>query len=177
MTIMTKWTIVHYKKGTMTMTSAFYITHTDSIGGDWYMLMARKTHFCISCGGDLNKRLEVLKDCVKRHRTEQRLLDSLSRLDCGGKVSPATFEQREEYFREKGEDFKDLVESVVLEALKEAREEDKANNPLTKARTRLQKAGGVKTIAKAQEVSPAIDTATKKDSPKLLRKPRVFNRK
>ena len=163
------------------MMDAMYITATESYGGTWYMLMARKTHFCISCGGDLNKRLEVLKSCVKSYRTEQRLLDSLERLDCGGRVSPATFEQREDYYREHKEDYEDLVHSIVREALAEAREEDKLNNPLNKAKARLKKAGGVKTTgtksSAAQEVSPSLIPEPKKDSPTLLRKPRVFNRK
>lgn len=163
----------------MTMTGAFYLTATNTVGGMWYMLFARKTHFCISCGGDLDTRLRVLKDCVKRHRTEDRLLDSLSRLDCGGKVSPATFEQREKDFQEHGKDYEDLVHSIVMEALAEAREEDKAKNPLRKTKSRLQKAGGVKTTMTksfaAQEVSPKVDETT---TPKILRKkPKVFNRK
>ena len=162
----------------MTMTGAFYITATNVIGGTWYMLMATKTHFCISCGGDLDTRLRVLKDCVKRHRTEERLLDSLARLDCGGKVSPATFEQRERYYKEHGKDYEDLVRSTVLEAFEEAREEDKANSPLRKTRTRLKKAGGVKTIVKTQEVSPKKDSSPVKDSPQFLRKkPKVFKHK
>ena len=156
------------------MMDALYLTATESYGGTWYMLLTRKTHFCISCGSDLDVRLRVLKDYVKRYRTEQRLLDSLERLDCGGKVSPATFEQREDYFREHGEDYKDLVQTTVLEALAEARAEDKANNPLRKAKARLQKAGGTKTIVKSQEASPCVDET---HVPKILRKPRVFNRK
>ena len=159
------------------MTGAFYLMTTESSAGTWYMLMVRKTHFCISCGGDLTRRLEVLKSTVKTYRTEQRLLDGLSELDGGGKVSPATFEQREDYFREHGEDYEDLVHSIVMEALSEAREEAKAHNPLTRARTRLQKAGGVKTITETQEVSPAVEATTTQDSPKILRKPRVFNHK
>lgn len=159
------------------MTSAFYITATESYGGTWYMLMTRKTHFCISCGGDLNKRLEVLKDCAKKYRTEQRLLDSLSRLDCGGRVSPATFEQREEYFREHGEDYEDLVHSIVREALAEALAEERANSPLTKTKNRLRKAGVVKSTA-SRELSPPLDpTPAEKDFPKITRRPKVFNRK
>ena len=159
------------------MTEAFYLMTTESSAGTWYMLMVRKTHFCISCGSDLQRRLEVLKSTVKTYRTEQRLLDALSQLDCGGKVSPATFEQREEYYREHGEDYKDLVKSTVLEALAMAREEDKVNSPLNKTKARLQKAGGVKTITDTIEESPAVEQTTTQDSPKILRKPRVFNRK
>lgn len=159
------------------MTDALYITATPSYGGTWYMLMTRKTHFCISCGGDLEKIKRVLKSCVKDYRTEQRMLDSLERLDCGGRVSPATFEQREEYFREHGEDYEDLVHSIVLEAFEEARAEDKANSPLTKTKNRLRKAGMAKTIA-SQALSPQIDPIpAEQDFPKIVRKPKVFNRK
>lgn len=156
------------------MIQAFYILATNTVGGKWYQLMTTKTHFCISCGGDLTKRLEVLKDCVKRHRTEERLLDSLSRLDCQGKVSPATFAQREKDFLERGKDYEDLVHSIVLEALAEAREEDKENSPLRKTKSRLQKAGWKTKSCVVKEVSPKVDYTP---SPTILRKPRVFNRK
>ena len=159
------------------MTGAFYISASESYGGTWYMLNTRKTHFCISCGMDLEKRLKVLKSCVKDYRTEERLLDSLSRLDCEGKVSPATFAQREDYYLVHGKDYEDLVKSIVLEALAEAREEDKANSPLRKTKSRLQKAGWQTKSSVAKEVSPRLDPEPKKDSPKILRKPRVFNRK
>jgi hypothetical protein len=159
------------------MTGAFYLMTPPNSCGEWYMLMVRKTHFCISCGGDLQRRLEVLKSTVKDYRTEQRLLDALERLDCGGRVSPATFEQREEYFQEHSEDYEDLVKSIVLEALAEAREEDKANSPLRKAKARLQKAGGAKTSTKTQEVKPIEVRAAQQVPPTILRKPRVFNRK
>ena len=66
------------------------------------------------------------------------------------------------------------MQTTVLEALAEARAEDKANNPLRKAKARLQKAGGTKTIVKSQEASPCVDETP---VPKILRKPRVFNRK
>lgn len=156
----------------MTMTSAFYLTATESYGGLWYQLIVRRTHFCISCGTNFDKIREVLKSYVKDYRTEQRLLDALDRLDCGGRVSPATFRQREDYFHEHQEDYEDLVHSTVLEALAEAREEDKANNPLRKTKTRLQRAGGIKTIQKTIEVTPQEDY-----TPTILRRPRVFNRR
>ena len=160
------------------MTEAFYLTATSSLSGTWYMLLIRRTHFCISCGTDLDKILQVLKSYVKDYRNEQRLLTAMDNLDYGGRVSPATFEQREEYYKEHGEDYEDLVESTVLEALAEAREEDKANNPLRKARNRLQKAGGIKTPpVKTQEVKPIEVRSAQQAYPKLLRKPKVFNRK
>lgn len=142
------------------------------------MLMATKTHFCISCGSDLDTRLRVLKDCVKRHRTEDRLLESLSKLDCGGKVSPATFKQREDYYQKHRKDYEDLVKSIVLEGLREAREEDKANNPFRKTTSRLKKAGRTLSPKKTTEEKPKEDSTPAKDSQVILRKkPRVFNHK
>ena len=142
------------------------------------MLMATKTHFCISCGSDLDKRLEVLKDCVKRHRTEERLLESLSKLDCSGKVSPATFQQREDYYQKHGKDYEDLVKSIVLEGLREAREEDKANSPLRKTTSRLKRAGRTMPMRKTTEESTKKVSTPAEDSPKFLRKkPRVFKHK
>lgn len=159
------------------MVGTFYITANESYNRTWYQLIVRKTHFCVSCGVELEKILTVLKSYVKDFRTETRLLVALSQLECGGKVSPATFEQREDYYREHGEDYEDLVDSVVLEALKEAREEDKVNNPLNRARNRLQKAGGVKMNVKTKEESTVEVKCAQQAPPKLLRKPRVFNRK
>lgn len=161
------------------MTNAFYLTATPTVGGTWYKLMTTKTHFCISCGSDLDTRLRVLKDCVKRHRTEDRLLESLSKLDCGGRVSPATFKQCEEYYKEHGKDYDDLVKSIVLEGLAEAREEDKANNPFRKATTRLKRAGKAMPVkTSGEEKSPKKDSTTSKDYCKVLRsRPKVFKHK
>lgn len=159
------------------MLNTFYLMTTKEHSSLWYMLMVRDTHFCLSCGDELERILTLIKDYVKTYRTRERLLRVLSELDGQGKVSPATFDQREDYFRAHGEDYMDLVHSVVLEALAEARQEDKVNSPLNKARTRLRKAGGVNTITKSQEVSPKVDSTPTKDSPAILRKPRVFNRK
>ena len=160
------------------MTEAFYLTATPTVGGTWYKLMTTRTHFCISCGSDLDTRLRVLKDCVKRHRTEERLLESLSKLDCGGKVSPATFKQCEDYYQKHGKDYEDLVKSIVLEGLREAREEDKANNPFRKTTSRLKKAGRTMPPRKTVEEKPKEVSTPAKDSTVILRKkPRVFNRK
>lgn len=159
------------------MTTAFYISATETFGGTWYMLMVKDYHFCISCGSDLDKIIKSLRRCVKRNRTKERLLRELSGLDCGGRVSPATYEQREEYFRAHGEDYADLVHSTVVEALAEAREEDKKNSPLRKTTTRLKKAGMIKAVADTTEERTKETTPPAEDSPKILRKPRVFKHK
>ena len=141
------------------------------------MLLVRDTHFCISCGSDLDKIVTALRRSVKRNKTKERLLRELSGLDCGGTVSPATFEQREEWYESHGQDYADLVHSTVVEALREAREEDKENSPLRKTTNRLKKVGVIKAVAETIEDSVQKDSTPAKDSPKILRKPRVFNRK
>lgn len=160
------------------MTNTFYICATENISGTWYMLIVRDTHFCVSCGGDLNKILTVLRRYVKRERTKERLLRELSGLDCGGKVSPATFNQREEYYQAHGKDYEDLVHSTVVEALQEAREEDKKNSPLRKTTNRLKKVGRISPIEKTIKETPKEVPIPTKDSPKFLRKkPKVFKHK
>ena len=159
------------------MTGAYYIAHSPTIGGTWYMLLVRETHFCIACGSDLERLIECLKKNVKRNRRPERLLRELSGLDCGGKVSPATFEQREEWYQLHGEDYAHLVHSTVVEALHEAREEDKANSPLRKTTNRRKKVGWIKAVAETVEEHKQVDSPPAQDSPKILRKPRVFNRK
>lgn len=159
------------------MTGAYYIAYNETIGGTWYMLMVTETHFCISCGSDLEKILANLKKNVKRNRRPERLLRELSGLECGGRISPATFEQREEWYRSHGQDYAHLVKSTVEEALHEAREEDKKNSPLRKTTNRLKKVGRITAVAKTVEEQPKKDSTPPQDSPKILRKPRVFNRK
>ena len=124
------------------------------------MLVVKDLHFCICCGSDLDNILKSLKKCVKRTRRKEVLLRELRGLECGGKVSPATFEQREEWYRQHGEDYADLVHSTVVEALHEAKE-----------------VGRIKALAKTIEEQPKEDSTPTQDSPKILRKPRVFNRK
>ena len=159
------------------MTNTFYIAHHRTVGGDWYMLIVRDTHFCLSCGSDLDRIVTALRRCVKRTRTKERLMRELRGLECGGTISPATFDQREVWYREHGKDFFDLVHSTVEEALKEAREEDKENSPLRKTQSRLKRAGKISPLAKTIEESPKEDLPPEKDSPKILRKPRVFKHK
>lgn len=158
------------------MTKTFYIAHHDTAGGDWYMLIVRDTHFCLSCGGDLERLLKSLKRCVKRTKTKERLMRELSGLECEGKVSPTTFDQREQWYRLHGEDYADLVHFTVLEALKEVREEEKENSPLRKTTKRLQKVGRLSPLPTEERTTESTPTP-QEDSLRLLKKPKVFNRK
>lgn len=159
------------------MTSTYYIEYRESYGGTWYMLNVRDTHFCIACGSDLERITKSLRNSVKRHRNRERLLKALRGLDCGGRVPPAVFNQREEWYRLHGKDYEDLVISIVVDALREAREEDKANSPLRKTTNRLKKVGVIKAVAETTKDSVQKDSTPPQDSPKILRKPRIFNRK
>ena len=160
------------------MTDTFYIAYDNSPPRTWYMLIIKDTHFCISCGMDLDKILKSLKKCVKRTRSKERLLREIRGLNCGNTVSPATFEQREEWYKLHGKDYEDLVHSTVLEALHEAKEEDRENSPLRKTTKRLQKVGLISPVSKVYAEGLEKTTTTIVDSsPKILRKPRVFNRK
>ena len=160
------------------MTTAYYITYTKhTVGGDWYMLMVRDTHFCIACGSDLGKILTSLRRSVKRNKTKARLMRELSGLDCQGKVSPATYSQREEYYRNHGKDYEDLVLSVVQEALREVREEEKTNSPLRKTTSRLKRSRMVSPIKRTTVETIKKDIPPAQDSPKILRKPWVFKHK
>ena len=159
------------------MTDTFYIAYNETIGGTWYMLCVKETHFCIACGSDLERLLKSLKKCVKRVRYKERLMRELQGLDCGGRVSPATLEQRQEWYLHHGEDYADLVHSTVVEALREAREEDKENSPLRKATNRLKKAGRITALANTTEERVEKTPTPVEESPKILRKPRVFKHK
>lgn len=149
------------------MLDTFYIVGKNTpVSGMWYKLLLKDSHFCISCGGDLDKILQVLKTYVKRYRTKDKLLKALSKLDYN-KVSPATFTQAEKEFKSSGDYYNDLVTDTVEQALRELREEDKANSPLKKAKRRLGKAGINKSTSPAEKVEVAEKTIT---TPKVLAK-------
>ena len=124
------------------MFDVFYILAFDD---GWYQLIVRDTHYCVSCGPDLNRILKVVEDYVKKYRTRDRLLRALSRLDGGGKVSIFTLSTRKEYFRNHGKDYEHVINEVIKSALAEAREYDRRNSPLVRTRTILKKAGVVAT--------------------------------
>lgn len=150
------------------MYEEFYIIYNSNSG--WYQLIVRGTHFCISCGPDLNRILEVLKRYVKTYRTKERLYKSLTALEWGCDVHPSTFDFREDYYMKHGNDFKDLVRQVIDLALAEAREEDRNNSPLRKAQKRLLKAGLAGKVSKDSEPQVVRKEVISPITPKVLHK-------
>lgn len=116
------------------MKTAFYINYDEK--REWYMLCIKDTHFCMSCGKDLDFILKKIGEFVKRYKTKERMLRTLSELESKGLVTPKVFQQREDYYKSHGEDFKDLIDSTVDEAIREVREEMRANNPYKKLKKR-----------------------------------------
>lgn len=158
------------------MKDTFYLIVKHEYERPWYMLVVRDTHFCISCGSNLDKIREVLKSCIKRDRTRERLLDSLSKLDCCGKVSPATFAQREDYYQNHGKDYDHLIRPVIEESVKEVQEEIRANKPINKVKARMAKVGNSGFVTKSSVVPPA--PKTQQEVGKIIpRKPRLFKHK
>ena len=147
------------------MFNTFYIIGRE----DWYQLIIKETHFCVSCGGDLDKILNMAKTYVKRYRTPERLFKALRKTNYGkgGRVSPATFEQREQEYVEQGQEYKDLLTATIEEAFMEMRDEGKKT--LNRTMTRVRKAGGVKPLTGK--------TIEKEEPKKLLGKPKLIKRK
>lgn len=156
------------------MLDSFYIVGKNTpISGVWYKLVIKDTHFCVSSGSDLEKVLKVLKTYVKRYRTRERLLKVISKLD-GSRLSPATFERSEKEFKSCGDYYKDLVTATVEEALKELREEDKANSPLHKTKKRLGKGGMTKSTTLPEKV---VEQEKSTPTKLLAKRPVVFKHK
>ena len=103
------------------MQDLFYITE---VHPQWYNLLVKGTHYCIACGSDLEKIKRTIHKYVRKYKVEDRVYRTLQESESGGKVSQATFTKRQEdYLSGKHEVFNDLVRGVVLEALKENRQD------------------------------------------------------
>lgn len=93
----------------MSMQSAFYIVQTSP---DWYRLHVTETHFCIAAGNDLDKLLNTVKTYVKRYKSEEIMLDTLSKLEFGSPNDLTVKIDKEDYLMT-AHLFKDLVEKAV----------------------------------------------------------------
>ena len=107
------------------MKDLFYVVEPED---HWYTLCVKDTHYCVSCGDDLNTVMEMVYKYVRKYKTKDRLMRTLSLLSDRGKTSPAVREKRQkDYDLGKHMCFNSLVEDTVLRALKDNREDTPYN--------------------------------------------------
>lgn len=115
------------------MYDLFYIIE---VSPHWYNLILKKTHYCVACGGDLERIKRTIHSYVRKYKTEDRVYRAMERLEDCGRVSPATYEMRNNlYLSGVPEVFNDLIRGVVSEALKENRQDTPYHHAKKKVRT------------------------------------------
>lgn len=103
------------------MKDLFYIVE---VRPQWYNLIVKDTHYCVSCGSDLEKIKRTIYNYVRKYKVDERVLRALRGLEDSGRVPPTVFEKRQkDYDSGKHIVFNDLVRGVVEEALKENRKD------------------------------------------------------
>lgn len=115
------------------MYDLFYIVE---VSPQWYNLILKDTHYCIACGSDLESMKRTIHHYVRKYKTEDRVYRAISGLSDGGRVSPATYDQRQKvYDSGKHLVFNDLVRGVVAQALKDNRQDTPYHRTKKKVRT------------------------------------------
>ena len=104
----------------MTLEKMFYVVESDP---SWYELRLRETHYTISFGADLEKRLELITKYIRRYKTEEKIMKRVcSKTYEKGTVSKATFDLREEEYKNRGHLLQDFVTERVEKAILEVKE-------------------------------------------------------
>ena len=115
------------------MYDLFYIVETSP---QWYNLILTGTHYCVACGGDLEKIKKTIHSYVRKYKIEERVYRALKDTEGGGKVAPMTYEQRrKDYLSGKHLVFNDLIREVVSSAIKENRQDTPYHHAKKKVRT------------------------------------------
>ena len=115
------------------MKDLFYILE---VKPQWYNLIVKDTHYCIACGGDLEKFKRTIYKYVRKYKIEDRVYSALRGMEDRGKVAPLVFEQRQkDYDSGKHIVFNDLIRGVVEEALKDNRKDTPYHHAKKKVRT------------------------------------------
>lgn len=156
------------------MRDTFYISYNET--WKWYMLLTKDTHFCLASGDTLEKVLKSLTNYVMRYRTKDRLFNAINSMECKGLTPPKVLEVRRAYYTEHGEDYAGVVEDTVLDAIRQAREYDVANSPLTKTKKRLKKSGVEKSLKRKTKVLKKVDR-TPEDTPQVISRPKILPRR
>ena len=107
------------------MKDLFYIVE---VHPQRYNLLVKDTHYCIACGSDLESFKRTIYSYTRKYKTEDRVYKALRGLSDGGRVSPATYDQRQkDYMSGKHLPYTTLVSGVVAQALKDNRQDSPFN--------------------------------------------------
>lgn len=122
------------------MYDLFYITE---VSPQWYNLVLKDTHYCISCGTDLDLIGQVIYRYVRKYKIKDRVYKAISGLSDRGQVSPATFKKRQEDY-DKGLhlDFNSFVKGAVEKALQDNRKDTPYHHTKKKVKAVVTKEGG-----------------------------------
>lgn len=137
------------------MYDLFYILE---VRPQWYNLILKDTHYCVACGSDLEVFKRTIYSYVRKYKIEDRVFNTLKRLEGGGKVPPTVYEQRrKDYLSGKHLVFNDLIRGVVAQALKDNRQDTPYHHAKKKVRTIVP----VEQVA-ARSLPPLNETTPKK---------------
>ena len=107
------------------MKDLFYIIE---VRPQWYNLLLKDTHFCLSCGDDLESIKRTIYKYVRKYKTVERVYSAMKGLSNNGTIPPKTLQYRQEdYDNGKHLPFCDVVKEVVEQALKENRQDTPFN--------------------------------------------------
>ena len=89
----------------------------------WYQLIHRPTLQTVSCGGDLDKILGVMKKYIRQFKTGARLEARMKKLLEELPVGVLTQENLKEHIQKSAYRFEELIEYEVDEAMRDVRED------------------------------------------------------
>ena len=115
------------------MYDLFYILE---VRPQWYNLILKDTHYCVACGGDIEKIKRTIYNYVRKYKIEDRVYQAISGLEDGGKVPHSAFSRRHHHYIH-GDHlvFNDLVRGVVEQAIKDNRKDTPYHHAKKKVRT------------------------------------------
>ena len=113
------------------MYDTFYIVETSP---QWYQLRLIDTHYCVGCGGSLDRHLKVIKKYVKKYKTSENVYRAVRNTEDGGRMGLATYEQYKGHY-DSGlyRPYKDLIKAAVSQA----KQEDKENSVFNRVKRRV----------------------------------------
>lgn len=144
------------------MYDLFYITE---VSPQWYNLVLKDTHYCISCGTDLDLIGQVIYRYVRKYKIKDRVYKAISGLSDRGQVSPATFKKRQEDY-DSGAHL--VFNSFVKEAVTLALYDNRRDTPYHQSKRK------VKTVVTA--VEKTTDPCSERKRSVGLKRPQKIQR-